>query len=170
MLSDATPTQVELNLGNVLDFDLSTVFEERSAMPWEGEPPNIHIIGNLPFSVATPLIIRWLRDIHLKRSAWRYGRVQMTLTFQLEVAERICSPILSDARGRLSVMCQNWCHVAHRQTIRGCAFVPPPDVDVGVVTFVPRVQPIIPLDFSLVEKVLRTIFSFRQKYSIKGAM
>jgi len=93
----------------------------------------------------------------------------MTLTFQKEVAERICAPILTEARGRLSVMCQNWCRVEHNMTIPGKAFVPQPDVDVGVVTFLPRVRPLINMDFNLIEHVLRTIFSFRQKYGIKGA-
>lgn len=170
LLAEAAEPEVVTHIGDVMEFDMSSAFDEKHVTPWEGLTPNLHIIGNLPFSVSTPLIIRWLRDIHHRRSAWRYGRVKMTLTFQQEVAARICAPILTGERGRLSVMCQNWCKVDHKLVIPGRCFVPKPDVDVGVVTFIPRVKPIIPLDIDLVERVLRHIFSFRQKYSIKGAM
>ncbi len=46
--------------------------------------------------------------------------------------------------------------------------MPAPEVDVGVVHFIPREEPLILLNFKLVEKVCRLLFHFRRKYSIRG--
>ncbi|XP_075224438.1 mitochondrial transcription factor B1 [Lycorma delicatula] len=168
MLAEAVPCQMDIIFGDVLTFNMERIFNECNLRQWSENAPSIHLIGNLPFNVATPLIIRWLRAVSEKKNAWRYGRVAMTLTFQKEVAERIAAPILSPQRCRLSVMCQNWCHVEHKFNIPGKAFVPKPDVDVGVVHLVPLHTPVIDLPFEIVEKVTRCIFHFRQKYLIRG--
>ncbi|KHJ84372.1 hypothetical protein OESDEN_15916, partial [Oesophagostomum dentatum] len=52
----------------------------------------------------------------------------------------------------------------------GACFVPRPEVDVGVVRFVPRIQPLINSPFEVVEKLCRHIFHYRQKHMIKGLM
>ena len=56
------------------------------------------IIANLPYNIATPLLIGWLRQ------AGAFER--MTLMFQQEVAERICASPDTAAFGRLSVLSQ----------------------------------------------------------------
>uniref|UniRef100_A0A182YC67 rRNA adenine N(6)-methyltransferase n=1 Tax=Anopheles stephensi TaxID=30069 RepID=A0A182YC67_ANOST len=85
-----------------------------------------------------------------------------------EVAERIVAPILSDQRCRLSVMNQIWSSPDLRFMISGRAFVPKPEVDVGVVTIVPLQTPLTQVHFDTVEKVIRHIFSMRQKYCRRG--
>ncbi|GJQ84252.1 mtTFB1 [Trypoxylus dichotomus] len=161
---------LEIEIGDIRTYNFEKNFNEMSKFNWHHAPPPLHIIGNLPFNVSTYLIIKWLRDISLKTSAWAYGRTPMTLTFQKEVAERIVAPVTDKQRCRLSVMCQTWCEVEHKFTIPGKAFVPKPEVDVGVVTFTPLKHPLVNLPFEMVEKLLRTIFNMRQKYSLKGAM
>ena len=167
-LKDAVGGNLHIELGDVLTFNMENTFPKDLTKSWDDNIPKIHIIGNLPFNISTPLVIRWLHDISLQKNAWAFGRVPMTLTFQLEVAERMVASPGGEQRSRLSVMCQNWCEVQHKFTIPGRAFLPKPKVDVGVVTFVPRIKPLIPLEFKLVEKVIRCVFSMRQKYCKRG--
>lgn len=167
-LQDVSLGALEVCIGDAKTFNMEHIFPA-SDSPWEGPPPNTHIIGNLPFSVATPLTIRWLEDISLRRNAWVGGRTRLTLTYQLEVGQRMAACPGHPQRCRLSLMCQNWCHVKHCFTIPGRAFVPPPEVDVGVMHLTPRVAPLVPLPFPLVEKVARCLFAFRQKYCSRGA-
>lgn len=168
MLKDCAPCEINIINENVLSLNYQEFFPKNEAKGWSDETPNIHLIGNLPFNIATPLIIKWLKAISERSSAWAFGRVQMTLTFQKEVAERIVAPILSSQRCRLSLMAQNWCHVDHKFTIPGKAFVPKPKVDVGVVHFIPLKTPLVDEPFHFVENVCRSLFSFRQKYCCKS--
>ncbi|KAL2792842.1 dimethyladenosine transferase 1, mitochondrial isoform 2 [Daubentonia madagascariensis] len=168
MLSDAAPGKLRIVHGDVLTFKIEKAFPESLKRPWEDDPPNVHIIGNLPFSVSTPLIIKWLENISRRDGPFAYGRTQMTLTFQKEVAERLTANTGGKPRSRLSVMAQYLCSVQHVFTIPGRAFVPKPEVDVGVVHFTPLIQPKIEQPFKLVEKVVQNVFQFRRKYCLRG--
>ncbi|NXX54637.1 TFB1M transferase, partial [Scopus umbretta] len=87
MLSEAAPGKVHIVHGDILTYKMDKAFPKHLRKNWEDEPPDIHIIGNLPFSVSTPLIIKWLENVSKKDGPFIYGRTQMTLTFQKEVAE-----------------------------------------------------------------------------------
>lgn len=168
MLNEASGGMMRIFSGDVLQFDMEQVFPSELSTQWSDPQPYLHIIGNLPFNVSIPLIIRWLEDMSLRRGAWKYGRVPLTLTFQKEVAERIVALPLKEQRCRLSVICQYLCDVQHHYTFGGKSFVPAPDVDVGVVRFVPLVEPGIQAPFRLVEKLVRHVFQYRQKMCKHG--
>lgn len=161
-------TRMDIHIDDILRYPIDTAFDTSVRHPWDGPRAPVHLIGNLPFAISTRLLVNWLKDISLQRGAWSFGRSSMTLTFQKEVAERIVAPILSSQRCRLSVMSQIWARPQLRFEIPGKAFVPKPDVDVGVVTFIPFIRPLTDLPFDLVEKVVRHIFSMRQKYCRRG--
>lgn len=167
ILAEASKHRLQVIHGDILDFNLQTVLPEEYKEAWDSTPPNIHLIGNLPFSISTPLIIQWLHSMSKMSDAWRFGRTPCTLTFQKEVAERIIAPPKSEYRCRLSVMCQHLCDVKLKFTIPGKAFVPPPEVDVSVVKFVPLKEPLIRHPFKLVEKVSRHLFHYPNKFIIK---
>lgn len=161
--------ELKIELGDIRDYNFEEGFSSVAKSDWHDDCPPINLIGNLPFNVSTNLIIRWLKSISERNSAWAFGRTPMTLTFQKEVAERIIAPVGHKQRCRLSVMCQFWCEAEHKFTIPGRAFLPKPDVDVGVVTLVPLKDPLIKLPFKTVEKVVRHVFNMRQKFCSRGA-
>ena len=111
ILSEAANGRLSVYEGDALNFNMEQIIPDELAKPWNSSPPNIHIIGNLPFSVSTPLLIRWLAAISTQSGPWKYGRTKLTLTFQKEVAERMVAKILTKQRCRLSVMCQYLCDV-----------------------------------------------------------
>ncbi|CAD5205582.1 unnamed protein product [Bursaphelenchus okinawaensis] len=165
VLREASDNVLNIHMGNVLKTDLGEIMEEAGLqkVPWWDEPPNYRLIGNLPFNIASPLIIQMLRHMAWRRGPWGFGRVPLTLTFQLEVAKRICSPIDCDERSRISIVSQFVSDPKLVFVIPGQCFVPRPQVDVGVVTFVPREEPLIETSFEIVEKVARHVFHYRQK-------
>nr|XP_020657635.1 dimethyladenosine transferase 1, mitochondrial [Pogona vitticeps]XP_020657712.1 dimethyladenosine transferase 1, mitochondrial [Pogona vitticeps]XP_020657795.1 dimethyladenosine transferase 1, mitochondrial [Pogona vitticeps]XP_020657876.1 dimethyladenosine transferase 1, mitochondrial [Pogona vitticeps] len=168
LLSEAAPGRVRIVLGDILAYKLDQAFPDHLVKNWEDDPPDIHIIGNLPFSVSIPLIIKWLENVSKRDGPFRYGRTQMTLTFQKEIGERLVASTGAKQRSRLSILSQYLCTVQNRFTIPGRAFVPKPEVDVSIVHFTPLVHPKIEQPFKLVEKVVQSVFQFRRKHCHHG--
>lgn len=154
--------------GDILQHPSDSHFRGLQRVEWTDPKPNIALIGNLPFAISTRLLVNWLKDISLRQGIWSYGRASMTLTFQKEVAERMIAPMMSEQRCRLSVMSQTWTQPTLNFIINGKAFLPKPDVDVGVVTLLPLKHPKTEVPFDVVEKTMRHLFSMRQKYVRRG--
>ncbi|VDM46073.1 unnamed protein product [Toxocara canis] len=165
-LAEASESRLFIHHGDALKTDVGAIWQASgtSRASWHGPPPCLHVIGNLPFHVASPLIIKYLREMHNRTGPWSYGRVPLTLTFQMEVARRICGPIDSDFRSRENVAFQHF----YVFFFSGSCFVPKPKVNVGVVRFIPRIEPLIKSSFEVVEKICRHIFHYRQKFVIRG--
>jgi dimethyladenosine transferase 1 len=161
----ASPGQMKIILGDVLDYSLEGLFPESAKKPWdEGINKEVCFVANLPFAVSIPLLIRWLRQMSTRSGPFAYGRVPLTLTFQKEVAMRIQSPVLSYWRSRISIMAQTFCKIDYRFTIKGSSFTPEPQVDVGVLRLVPLAKNHLPLgmDFKSYEKFVRTFIHYRR--------
>ncbi len=91
------------------------------------------IIANLPYNVATQLLLNWL-----EHNPWPTWFESMTLMFQKEVVERIVANPNSKAYGRLSVICQWRCDVKLAFTVDKANFMPPPKVTSAIVHMVPK--------------------------------
>ena len=91
------------------------------------------IVANLPYNIATALLLRWLDRIGEYES--------LTLMFQREVAERLVAAPRSPAYGRLSVLVQWLCEPRILFDLPPRAFVPPPKVTSSVVSLTPRADP-----------------------------
>ena len=96
----------------------------------------IRIVANLPYNIATPLLINWL-----KATPWPPWYDRMVLMFQREVAERIVAGPGSKTYGRLSVFSQWRTKPRLRLTLPPAAFTPPPKVDSALVEFTPLPEP-----------------------------
>ena len=123
-------------------------------------PPR-QIVANLPYNLASPLLVGWLRQ------AARWER--LTLMFQLEVAERICAAPDTPAYGRLSVLVQWCCGAGLCLRLPPAAFVPAPKVWSAVVGLTPHaVQPEVDR-FAAMERLTAAAFGQRRKM-LRGAL
>jgi 16S rRNA (adenine1518-N6/adenine1519-N6)-dimethyltransferase len=116
------------------------------------------IVANLPYSVATPLLISWL-----KTEPWPPWFDRLVLMFQREVADRIVASPGGKDYGRLAVLCQWRASPRILLTLPAAAFTPRPKVDSALVELVPREAPSPPCDVSRLEKVTAAAFGQRRK-------
>jgi len=124
-------------------------------------PAPRQVIANLPYNVASPLLVGWLRQA----SAFE----RLTLMFQQEVGERLCAEPNTAAYGRLSVLTQWTCaaHIALR--IPPEAFTPPPKIWSVVVSLTPHAEQPAPELFAGMERLTAAAFGQRRKM-LRGAL
>jgi 16S rRNA (adenine1518-N6/adenine1519-N6)-dimethyltransferase len=143
-LVDAAAGRLMLHPGDALEADFAAL-----------APPPWQVVANLPYNIATPLILNWLAQPD------RIAR--MTVLVQKEVAERLAAPPGSKAYGRLSVAAQ-WRHnVRMLFDIGPKAFVPPPKVTSTLVELQPRQRPLAEADPDRLERVTAVAFNQRRK-------
>lgn len=117
------------------------------------------IVANLPYNIATPLLIGWLEQLRLDPLVFNV----MALMFQKEVAQRLTAPPGTKAYGRLSVIAQWLCDVRAAFDIPPSAFTPPPKVVSSVVFFKPKQPGADMPSFDVMEQVTEAAFGQRRK-------
>jgi 16S rRNA (adenine1518-N6/adenine1519-N6)-dimethyltransferase len=143
-LSAAYPGRLTIVDGDALVLDPAALAEKPR-----------RIVANLPYNIATALLLRWLERIGDYES--------LTLMFQREVAERLVAAPRSRAYGRLSVLVQWLCEAKILFDIPPQAFTPPPKVTSSVVRLAPRPAPLAPADKAVLERVTAAAFGQRRK-------
>jgi len=143
-LAAAYPGRLELLAGDARELDPAAL----------SSPPR-KIVANLPYNIATALLLRWLDRIDAYES--------LTLMFQREVAERLVAMPRSPAYGRLSVIVQWLAEPKILFDLPPSAFVPPPKVTSSVVSLLPRAIPLAPADKARLERVTAAAFGQRRK-------
>lgn len=99
---------------DILKLDLNEVIEEENAQ-------NVKIMGNLPYYITTPIIMKILED-GVKADS-------ITIMMQKEVADRIKAGPGNKIYGALSVAVQYYCTVDKVANVPRSVFVPQPNVD-----------------------------------------
>ena len=143
-LAEAAGGRLVIVEGDALELDIADLLPARG-----------RIVANLPYNIATALLVNWLGRLERIES--------MVLMFQKEVAERITAAPGGGAYGRLSVLCQWLCETAALFDIPPGAFVPPPKVTSSVVRLTPRPEPLAAADKALLEETTRVLFGQRRK-------
>ena len=119
-----------------------------------GEAPRA-IVANLPYNIATTLLLNWLDHAT--------DFTSFVLMFQKEVALRICAAPSTAAYGRLSIISQWLTQTELLFDIPPEAFVPAPKITSSVVRLIPRPEPLFPCDKATLELVTAKAFSQRRK-------
>ncbi len=136
---------VEVIAADILRVDLSDLFGSQT---WR-------VVGNLPYNISTPLLVRMLAHLGSIRD--------MHFMLQREVASRLSAAPRSKAWGRLSVLVQYHCEVEQLLDVAPESFDPPPRVWSSVVRLVPRVEKMPLVSEEAFERVIRNAFSQRRK-------
>ena len=137
---------LELVVGDILRVDLGELL---------GEHNDWRIIGNLPYNISTPLLIRLfevldrIRDVHV--------------LLQAEVVDRLTATPGTKAWGRLSIAAQLHCQVDALFDVGPENFRPAPKVNSTFVRLVPRPAEVLPEDPGVFDAVVRLAFQQRRK-------
>lgn len=120
------------------------------------KPENVKIMGNLPYYITTPIIMKLLEEGVKAES--------ITIMMQKEVADRIRALPGTKAYGALSVAVQYYCRAEKILDVPRSAFVPQPNVDSAVLRlFMRREKPAALTDEKLFFKCVKAGFSQRRK-------
>jgi len=132
---------VDLVFGDALRLDLTTF-----------DPAPTKFVANLPYNVATPLIVESLDGLP--------SVGQWTVMVQREVADRLFARPGTKAYGAVSVLVQLATERTGFHPVSRTVFRPPPNVDSALVAF-RRVT--LPEDFAEIKHVVNAAFAHRRK-------
>lgn len=140
--------RLKLRHADALETDISDLLDGKQAT----------VIANLPYNIATPLLINWLKVINQAPETI----TEMILMFQKEVGDRITAQQNSKTYGRLSVISQWLCHCQEVMRLPPSAFTPPPKIHSSVIRFQPNAAPE-NVPFEALEKLTAAAFGQRRK-------
>lgn len=149
-IADAYPGRLEIHLADALETNWPALLGDH--------PGHAIIVANLPYAIATSLLVGWLES-----DPWPPWYARMALMFQKEVADRIVAEPGTKAYGRLAVLAQ-WRTVPQIVLrLKPEAFTPPPKVSSSVVLFTPREAPVVPANVRTLARVTAAAFGQRRK-------
>ncbi|HEY7018578.1 MAG TPA: rRNA adenine N-6-methyltransferase family protein, partial [Gaiellaceae bacterium] len=132
---------VELHFGDALRLDLAAL-----------EPSPTKLVSNLPYNVATPLVVESLDGLP-SVSLW-------CVMVQREVADRFFAEPSTKAYGAVSVLVQLAAERTGIHPVSRTVFRPRPNVDSALVAFRRRA---LPTDYARVKHLVSAAFAHRRK-------
>ena len=113
------------------------------------------LVANLPYNIATPLVLDLLDDVPAITS--------MLVMVQLEVAERLAARPGNRTWGLPSLKVRYWGEAAIVGKVPASVFIPRPRVESALVRIVRRSEPAVPGDADALFALARQAFSQRRK-------
>jgi 16S rRNA (adenine1518-N6/adenine1519-N6)-dimethyltransferase len=116
----------------------------------------IRIVGNLPYNISTPLLLRLL--------SFTENIQDMHFLLQKEVVDRLVGQPGTKAYGRLSIIVQYFCKAIPLLAVPCEAFYPPPKVQSTFIRLVPHSpSPFAAVCIEGLQEVVKLAFSMRRK-------
>jgi len=115
---------IEIRNSDILKTDLHEILKQNREINGQ-KVEAVRIIGNLPYYITTPIIMRILED--------RVPADSITIMLQKEVADRIKAGPGTKTYGALSLAVQYYCTITHVINAPKEIFVPQPKVDSAVI-------------------------------------
>jgi 16S rRNA (adenine1518-N6/adenine1519-N6)-dimethyltransferase len=145
------PAGVEVVEGDAMALDLAGLLAERGAGSW-------HLVANLPYNVATPLVLRTLVEVPAVTT--------LLVMVQREVGERMAAGPGHEAYGAVSVRVAYFARAAVVGRVPASVFIPRPRVESVLVRLerlpAPAVDPAL-VSYDRLNAVVRAGFAQRRK-------
>lgn len=116
-------------------------------------PPEAVVVGSLPYSVATPLLLGRMRQ----------RQRRLAVLVQKEVAERLGADVGSRQYGRPTILARLFGEVELFQEVPAAAFHPLPKVAGRLLVYRRRMGPLPVRSVERLEAIVRALFSSRRK-------
>ena len=139
-VASEAPAPVSLHFGDAMRIDLAAL-----------EPAPTRMVANLPYSIATPLLLRTIAELP--------GLARWTVMVQREIAERLRARPGSRTYGAPSVQVQLCCEVRMLRAVDPAVFKPRPRVESALLALVRRA----PAPPERVRELIRDAFAHRRK-------
>ncbi len=145
------PAGVEVVEGDAMTIDLAALLAERGAGPW-------HLVANLPYNVATPLVLRTLVQVP--------AVAHLLVMVQREVGERMAAAPGQEAYGAVSVRVAYFARAEVVGRVPASVFIPRPRVESVLVRLERRAEPAVDpalVTYERLDAVVRAGFAQRRK-------
>jgi 16S rRNA (adenine1518-N6/adenine1519-N6)-dimethyltransferase len=145
------PVGVQVVEGDAMTLDLKAILAERGSRPW-------WMVSNLPYNVATPLVMRTLEEVD--------AVAHIVVMVQREVGERMAAPIGTSAYGAVTVRIAYFATATVVGRVPASVFVPRPRVESVLVRLdrlpAPAVDPAL-VSYERFSAVVKAGFGHRRK-------
>jgi 16S rRNA (adenine1518-N6/adenine1519-N6)-dimethyltransferase len=142
---------VEVVEGDAMSLDLAGLLAERDPGPWS-------LVANLPYNVATPLVMKTLVEVPAVE--------QLLVMVQREVGERMAAGAGDDAYGSVSVRAAYFARATLAGRVPASVFIPRPRVESVLVRLERRAEPAVDPDevsYERLAAVVKAGFGQRRK-------